>query len=207
MANTPPSSAQFGEQLFFEPLKSLEQSSGTAKAQSVKKAKAATLFGGGMLVKPFKFPHSAYEYKVVALRECPAPEEMLICDTSQRIADYWRLHVATHPHFDPERECFVIFLVNARRRIKGHQMVSTGTLDSVSIHARDVFRLAITAAAASIILAHNHPSGEAQPSEADVRITRDLIRAGELMKIEVLDHVIIANQPHCSLKDTGYFFT
>jgi DNA repair protein RadC len=60
-------------------------------------------------------------------------------------------------------------------------------------------------AASAIVLMHNHPSGEATPSEADVKVTRDLIRAGQLLKIEVLDHVIIGHPAHCSLRELGYF--
>jgi DNA repair protein RadC len=56
-------------------------------------------------------------------------------------------------------------------------------------------------------LMHNHPSGEPQPSEADVKITRDLIRAGQLMKIEVLDHIIMGNPKHCSLRELGHFYS
>ena len=67
-------------------------------------------------------------------------------------------------------------------------------------------RVAIVAASAAVILMHNHPSGEPAPSEADIRVTRDLIRAGQLLKIEVLDHVIMGNPNHCSLREAGYFF-
>jgi hypothetical protein len=146
------------------------------------------------------------EYKVVALRECPLPESLHVCDTPDRAAEYWRLHVATCPYFNPECECFAALLLNTRRRVKGHQLISIGTLDTIMVHPREVFRGAIIAAAAAIVIMHNHPSGEAQPSEADIRVTRDLIRAGQLLKIEVLDHVIIGNPRHCSLRELGYFY-
>ena len=60
--------------------------------------------------------------------------------------------------------------------------------------------------ASAIILAHNHPSGDSTPSEADIRVTRDLIRAGQLLKLEVLDHVVIGHPNHTSLREMGYFF-
>ena len=148
----------------------------------------------------------AKEYKVVALRECPLPEDMHLCDTPERAADYWRTHVVNHPAFNPDVECFVVLLLNARRRVKGHTLVSTGTLDTLVVHSREVFRAAIIAAASAIVLAHNHPSGEAVPSEADIKVTRDLIRAGQLLKIEVLDHVIIGADRYCSLRELGYFY-
>ena len=89
------------------------------------------------------------EYKVVALRECPLPDSMPVCDTPDRAAEYWRAHVVNHPAFNPDVECFVALLLNTRRRIKGHVLVSTGTLDTLLVHPREVFRPAIIAAANS----------------------------------------------------------
>lgn len=149
--------------------------------------------------------HEPVEYKVVTLRDCPLPESLLECDTPQKAADYWRLHVATAVNFLPDVETFVALHLNARRRVRGHHVVATGTLDSVVTHSREVFRTAIIAAAAAVVLMHNHPSGETSPSEADLRVTRELIRAGQLLKIEVLDHVIVGAGRHTSLKDLGLF--
>lgn len=78
-------------------------------------------------------------------------------------------------------------------------------MDTILVHPREVFRAAIIASASAIVLAHNHPSGEATPSEADIKVTRDLIRAGQLLKIEVLDHVIIGAGEHVSLRTLGFF--
>ena len=89
--------------------------------------------------------------------------------------------------------------------MKAHVLVAHGILDTILVHPREVFRAAITAGAAAVVLAHNHPSGEATPSEADIKVTRDLIRAGQLLKIDVLDHVIIGNGQRVSLKELGYF--
>ena len=141
----------------------------------------------------------------MALRECPLPESLRVCETPDNAAEYWRLHVATNPYFNPECECFVVLLLNTRRRVKGHQLVTIGTLDTLLVHPREVFRVAVISSAAAVILMHNHPSGDPTPSEADVRVTRDLIRAGQLMKIEVLDHVIMGNPTRSSLRELGYF--
>ncbi len=145
------------------------------------------------------------EYKVVALRECPVPESMLICDTPDQAAAYWRLHIASHPYFNPECECFVVLLLNTRRRVKGHQLVSIGTMDTILVHSREVFRAAVVSSASALVMMHNHPSGDPTPSEADIKVTRDLIRAGQLLKIEVLDHVIMGNPNRSSLRELGYF--
>ena len=145
------------------------------------------------------------EYKVVSLRECPTPETLRVCETPEQAADYWRLHVTSHPYFNPDCECFVVILLNTRRRIKGHHLVSIGTLDTILVHPREVFRLAIIAGGVSaIIIMHSHPSGDPTPSEADIKVTRDLMRAGQLLKIEVLDHVIVGADRHLSLRELGY---
>lgn len=145
------------------------------------------------------------EFKVVALRECPLPQDLQLCDVPEKVVEYWNAHVLSHPYFNPECECFVTLLLNTRRRVKGHCLISLGTMDTILVHPREVFRPAVIAAAAAIVLVHNHPSGEAQPSDADVRVTRDLIRAGQLLKIEVLDHVVIGRGEFKSLRELGYF--
>ena len=87
-----------------------------------------------------------------------------------------------------------MLLLNTRRRAKGHQIVSIGTLDTLLVSPTSVFRLAVMTSAAAIVLAHQHPSGDCAPSEADIKVTRDLIRAGQLLKIEVLDHVVMLSK-------------
>lgn len=147
------------------------------------------------------------EFKVVALRECALPDTMKLCDTPQNAADYWRLNIATNPYFNAECECFAVLILNTRRRCKGHQLITTGTMDTLLVHPREVFRGAVIAAAAAILLMHNHPSGDPTPSEADVKVTRDLVRAGQILKIDVIDHVIMGNPKHASLRELGYFYS
>ena len=146
------------------------------------------------------------EWRVVALRECLMPEAMALCETPQAAADYWRAQVTQAHYFNPEVECFIALHLNTRRRIRGHHLVSIGTLDTILVHPREVFRAAIVAAASALVIMHNHPSGEPTPSEADIKVTRELIRAGQLIKLEVLDHVIVGNPKHCSLRELGYFY-
>ena len=159
------------------------------------------------IIKPIKFPAQPQEWKIVSLRECPTPDTMQQCETPDQAAAYWRAHIANHPYFNPECECLVVIILNTRRRIKGHYLVSIGTMDTILCHPREIFRLAVMASAAAIVVAHNHPSGEATPSEADIKITRDLIRAGQLLKIEVLDHIIVGHSTHTSLRTLGYFYS
>ena len=102
--------------------------------------------------------------------------------------------------------------LNTRRRLIAIENVAQGTLDQVIMHPREVFSVAIARRASAIILAHNHPSGDPSPSEADIRVTRDLIRAGQLLRIEVLDHVIIGTRSverqrdYSSLRELGFFY-
>ena len=100
-------------------------------------------------------PAIAREYKVVALRECPLPETLLVCDTPDQAAEYWRLHVATNPYFNPECECFVVLLLNTRRKVKGHQLVTIGTMDTLLVHPRETFRVAVISSASAVVLMHN----------------------------------------------------
>jgi DNA repair protein RadC len=99
------------------------------------------------------------EFKIMSLRDCPVPSEMRVCETPQQAVDYWQLHIATTSHFNPECECMAALMLNTRRRVKGHQLLASGTMDTILVHPRDVFRCAIIAAAASVVIIHNHPSG------------------------------------------------
>jgi DNA repair protein RadC len=108
-------------------------------------------------------------------------------------------------------EHFSVLLLNTRRRLIRVERISRGTLDTILVHPREVFKSAIAAGAAAVVLVHNHPSGDPSPSEADIKVTRDLIRAGQLLKIDVLDHVILGRpsksrtQDYASLKELGHF--
>jgi DNA repair protein RadC len=151
------------------------------------------------------------EFTVHTLREFPTDGALL--DNPVQCAAYWRSKASTHPYFEPFVESLVVLCLNTRRRIMGHKLISTGTVDTLLVHPREVFRPAICIGAAAIVVMHNHPSGDPTPSEADIRITRDLIRAGQLLKIEVLDHVIMGRacperpKEYASLRELGYFYT
>ena len=95
------------------------------------------------------------EFKVMSLRDCPVPSEMLVCETPKQVVEYWQMHIATAPHFNPECECMAALMLNTRKRVKGHQLLSIGTMDTILVHPREVFRCAIIAAAASVVVIHN----------------------------------------------------
>ena len=101
-----------------------------------------------------------------------------------------------------DRENFVVVLLNTKNEVIEAPLVSVGTLSSAHVHPREVFKPAIRASAASVILSHNHPSGKVEPSREDREVTGRLVGAAEIMGIEVLDHVILGDG-HYSMKEHG----
>ena len=104
---------------------------------------------------------------------------------------------------DQRREHFVCLYLNARNQVSHKELVSIGSLSSAIVHPREVFRFGVELSAASVILAHNHPSGDVSPSQDDINLTRRLVQAGEILGIDVLDHVIIGRDDFLSLKERG----
>lgn len=100
-----------------------------------------------------------------------------------------------------KKEHFVVLYLNARNQLIHKETISIGTLNANLVHPREVFKPAIDHLAASIIVAHNHPSGEVDPSPADLELTKRLQEAGKLIGIEVVDHIIIAGNKNYSLTD------
>jgi DNA repair protein RadC len=102
---------------------------------------------------------------------------------------------------DKKKEYFYVLLLDTKNQIISEELISVGTLNSSLIHPREVFNPAIKASANSIILVHNHPSGDSTPSSEDKEVTKMLYNAGHLLKIKVADHVIIGNDDYISLKE------
>jgi DNA repair protein RadC len=99
-----------------------------------------------------------------------------------------------------KREHFLVLLLDTRNRLIRVATVSMGSLDSSIVHPREVFKEAIAASAASVIFVHNHPSGDPEPSEDDIDLTKRLVEAGKVLGIVVLDHVIVGDGAYLSLK-------
>ena len=104
-----------------------------------------------------------------------------------------------------KKEHFVVLCLDTRNRLIGSRLVSIGSLDTSIVHPREVFREAVSSCAASVIFAHNHPSGDPEPSKEDIELTRRLAKAGEIMGIGVLDHLIVCDNNHVSLKARNLF--
>ena len=103
------------------------------------------------------------------------------------------------------QEAFTVLTLNTKYRVLDRHLVTLGIADSSLVHPREIFRPAIIDGAAAVVLSHNHPSGDPTPSAEDLRITRQLIEAGKVLNIEVLDHVIIGRgeHPFLSLRESG----
>ena len=99
------------------------------------------------------------------------------------------------------REHFVGFYLNSRNQVLRREIISIGSLNASIVHPREVYQPAIAVSAASLIIAHNHPSGDPTPSEEDLAITRRLIEAGRILGIEMLDHVVVARDAYTSFKE------
>lgn len=104
---------------------------------------------------------------------------------------------------DQRKEHFLCLYLNARNQVIHKEVISIGSLSASIVHPREVFQVAVVRTAASIILAHNHPSGDVTPSKEDVDLTRRMVEAGRIMGIEILDHIILSESDFLSLKERG----
>jgi DNA repair protein RadC len=110
-----------------------------------------------------------------------------------------------HQLRDEKQEHVILLLLNTKNRVIQQSTLTKGTLDASLLHPREVFREAIRHSASSIILAHNHPSGDPTPSSEDIQMTNRLHQAGQLLGIDLLDHVILGDGRWVSLKAQGVF--
>ncbi len=106
---------------------------------------------------------------------------------------------------DKKKEHFLALLLDTRNRLIKVSEISVGSLETSVVHPREVFKEAISASAASVIFVHNHPSGDPEASEDDIKLTKRLAEAGEIVGIDVLDHIIIGDKKYLSLKREGLF--
>jgi len=119
-------------------------------------------------------------------------------DSPQRTIGYLQTRLRDYPF-----EVFAALFLDNRHRLISYEELFRGTIDGASVHPREVVRLALSHNAAAVIFSHNHPSGVAEPSQADKRITERLKNALALVDIRVLDHIVIGDGEHCSLAQLG----
>ena len=135
---------------------------------------------------------------IIQLRESPKP-----LTSPKRVYKILQAVLEAESAADQDKEHLWVFYLTNRHTIKALELVSLGTLNACLVHPREVFTQAIAYRCASIIIAHNHPSGEKQASNEDIASTKRLIEAGRILGIELLDHVIIIKQGYTSLKEQG----
>ncbi|MCR5175264.1 MAG: DNA repair protein RadC [Anaerovibrio sp.] len=102
-----------------------------------------------------------------------------------------------------QREHFAVILLNIKHHILSMPIISIGSLTASVAHPREVFKAAVQNSAAAVILVHNHPSGDPSPSKEDISVTQQMVRAGKLMDIPVLDHIVLGDNKYISLKEEG----
>ena len=146
-----------------------------------------------------KYSFAEITVKTVRLHEPSAQP----ADAPIKLRELWAKYVTASDWYDPDKEAMVVFLLNTRQNCIGFNLVSLGTLSETSAHPREILRPAIAAAAHSIAIAHNHPSGDPEPSDADRRFTRRLREACETMSIPLVDHVVVGNGQHFSFREHG----
>ena len=112
-------------------------------------------------------------------------------------------HYAMPRYRFEQKEHFAVLLLDTKNHVLGMPDVSVGSLSASIVHPREVFRAAIDYAAAAMILLHNHPSGDPTPSKEDIAVTSRLVKAGKIMDIPVLDHVVLGHERFTSLKEKG----
>lgn len=153
-----------------------------------------------MSMKSATRPYSIPGFRICLVREpgvklAERPQMTAPASAARALSEYFG---------ESDREQFVVAFLTVRHRLIGLHTVSVGCLTSSLVHPREVFKPAILSGAAALIVAHNHPSGDPEPSAEDVALTRRLRAAGELLGIDVLDHVILGEHGRfVSLKERG----
>jgi DNA repair protein RadC len=113
---------------------------------------------------------------------------------SRDVATVFQDLLSLEDRIDRDKEHFYVMHVNARQQVHLVELIAIGTLSHAEVHPRETFRRAIVEGSYSIVVAHNHPSGDVTPSEADIRLTHKLHQAGELLLIPLLDHIIFTDK-------------
>lgn len=145
----------------------------------------------------------ACEWKIVAVRASRSPNRRGVCTQPLDAFNYWRANIATGPTFNPEVECFAVLILNTGFQICGHNLVSIGSINQTIAEPREVFRAAVISAAYGVVLMHNHPCGNSNPSNADTKLTRKMVEAGKILGIQVTDHVIVGSDGYFSFREAG----
>jgi DNA repair protein RadC len=127
-------------------------------------------------------------------------EDKKVVSDPKDIAGVLQKLLKLEDEIDQDKEHFYCIHLDTRSRIKMIEVVSIGIINASIAHPREIFRRAITEGATTILVAHNHPSGSCEPSDADIEVTKKLCQAGEIIGITLVDHIIFTSGNYCSLK-------
>lgn len=172
--------------IYFEGLKLLDE----ATIEEVTKVKGIGLSKGVTILAALELGRRIRQYK---------PEKNYIVRSPQDGANYI-MESMRHLH----QEHLAVLFLDTKNQIIHNRTIFVGSLNSSIVHPREIFREAVKRSAASIICAHNHPSGDPTPSQEDIHVTKRLVEAGKIIGIELLDHLIIGDCKYTSLKEKGY---
>jgi DNA repair protein RadC len=150
----------------------------------IKEAKASTIIAIGEIVKRYRSYRSGDEYKISTPNSCA---DLLMNEMREL-----------------KKEILKVIILNTKNCVIGIKEASVGSLNSSIVHPREIFRDAIRKGAASIIMVHNHPSGDPTPSGDDINSTKRIVEAGKIIGIELLDHIIIGEGKFISLREKGF---
>lgn len=139
------------------------------------------------------------EYKLPQIRLALIKEREV--EDGVKISTPEDIHQYVEPLKHYAEEHFVAFHIDAQHKIIGYHIVSHGTLSSSLVHPREVFKAALLANSHTMIVAHNHPSGSLNPSPEDLDTTRQLIAAGKILGVELLDHIVVSSRGICSIRE------
>ena len=123
--------------------------------------------------------------------------------SAKEVAKVFQDILALEDKIDQEKEHYYVMHLNIRSQVMMVELVTIGVLNSSLVHPRETFRRAVIAGSAAIIIAHNHPSGEVDPSDEDTKITRVMLDAGNILGITMLDHIIFTKDNYYSFKNNG----
>jgi DNA repair protein RadC len=145
--------------------------------------------------------NDASAYMVKVTRVCEVQSARV--HNSETANAYWNDVIARQPWFDAEKEHVVALMLDTQCAVQGFSLISIGTVSETCAHPREVFRAAVASSAYAIVMMHNHPSGSASPSDADIALTDKLQACGDVLCIPLFDHVIVAGDTSYSFKENG----
>ena|SRR5271165_531017 len=137
------------------------------------------------------------------ITHCPNCQNALVSDKKEKMQTVSDIADELKEYRNKKKEYLIAVMLNARHEIMGKEVISIGTLTASLAHPREIFAPLVEKGVAAFILAHNHPSGDPQPSEEDIRLTKRIQQCGNLMGIELVDHLILAKNGCYSFKASG----